>query len=164
MKSQRAFPRTLVAEDDPLDAFLLNRAFQRAGVNEAVHFVGGGREAIDYLRGKQLSPTSASSTLPALLLLNLKMPGVSGLGVLEWIGMHLHLRPACVVVLGTSQASEEVSRALALGADHYFLKPRDEEGMDAVLQRILLLFELPGYSAWVKRLGTYQGQVVSQGG
>jgi two-component system response regulator len=160
VKPYTVFPRTLVAEDDPLDAFLLSRAFQKAGVKEAVHFVGGGREAIDYLRGKQLSLTSASSTLPAVLLLNLKMPGVSGFAVLQWIGLHPHLRPDSIVVLGASPASAEASRAITLGADHYLVKPCDEEGMDEVPQRILALLEHPRYEGRVKLKDTFLGQVV----
>lgn len=161
VKSLRTFPRTLVVEDDPLDALLLNVSFQKAGLNETVRFVGGGLEAIEYLRGKQLSHTSASTTLPELLLLSLKMPGVTGFSVLEWIIAHPHLRPPWIIVLGSSASAEDATRARALGADHYLVKPCDEESMDLVVQTIRELAGLPADPIRVPRAREHHGAVAS---
>ena len=122
--ARTTFPRTLVIEDDPEDAFLLHRAFKDAGISDSVHFVGGGLEALDYLRGKQLSPTSASTTLPSLLLLNLRMPDLSGFEVLEWLQSQ-PIEDMTVVVLSGSEQREDVQRAMELGADYYHVKQAD---------------------------------------
>ena len=117
------FPKTLVVEDDPNVALLLQMAFKRAGVRSTIHFVSDGVEAIDYLRGKQLFDKVAASTLPGLLLLDLSMPRLNGFGVLEWLRMHPHLRPGRVVVLTSSTNPNDWARAQALGADDYLAKP-----------------------------------------
>ena len=119
------FPKTLIAEDDANDALLFQCAFKSAGVNATVHFVSDGVEVIDYLRGKQLFEKVASSTLPGLLLLNLDMPRLSGLGVLEWLRRHPHLRPPRVIMFGSEDTPAQRERAIALGADQYLAKPSE---------------------------------------
>jgi CheY-like chemotaxis protein len=122
-KKSMIFPKTLVAEDDPNDALLLQNAFKRTGISATIHFVSDGVEAIDYLRGKQIFEKVASSTLPGLLVLDLDMPRLGGFGVLEWLRMHPHLRPVRVVILSGSENPEDSVRAAGLGADHYLPKP-----------------------------------------
>jgi CheY-like chemotaxis protein len=97
-------------------------------------------EAIDYLRGKQIFDKIASATLPGLLLLNLRMPRLNGFGVLAWLRMHPHLRPANVVVFSSSPVAADVAHARTLGADHYLLKPDGESEFAAFiveLERLL---------------------------
>ena len=127
------FPKTLVAEDDPNDALLLHGAFKRGGIEATIHFVSDGVEAIDYLRGKQLSEKVASSTLPGMFLLDLEMPRLSGFGVLEWLRKHPHLRPHRVVVFSCSENEEAVTRALALGADLCLSKTASPAGLAQVI-------------------------------
>ncbi len=136
MKLPISFPRTLVAEDDASDAVLLQRAFRDAGVSAAVDFVSDGLQAIEYLSGKELSANRASGTLPSLLLLDLRMPGLSGFEVLEWLRQHPHLRPARVVAFSGSPSPEELVKAIALGADEYLAKPKGGAMMDSVVQSL----------------------------
>lgn len=140
------FPRTLVAEDNPNDALLLHRAFKKAGISTAIHFVSDGREAIDYLRGKQLSAMTASTTLPGLLLLNLRMPGLDGFEVLEWLLKHPHLRPARVIVFSSAESPGDISKALALGATHSLVKPSSGGNFDSLVQSLLAQTSTEGVS------------------
>lgn len=140
------FPKTLVAEDDPNDALLLQNAFKRAGVSSTIHFVSDGVEAIDYLRGKQLFEKVASSTLPGLLMLDLDMPRLGGFGVLEWLRQHPHLRPARVVVFTGLENADDAARAQVLGADLYLSKPSQHTERIALILRLqaTLCSEVPG--------------------
>jgi len=112
-----SFPKTLVAEDNPNDALMLHWAFKRAKIDATIHFVSDGVEVLDYLRGKQLFESIASSTLPGMLLLDLEMPRLSGFGVLEWLRKHPHLRPYRVVVFTACKNEKDITHCLELGAD-----------------------------------------------
>ena len=137
------FPNTLVAEDDPNDALLLHWAFKRAGVNTTIHFVSDGVETIDYLRGKQLFETVASSTLPGILLLDLDMPRMNGFGVLEWLRRHPHLRPYRVVVFSSSENAEDLVRATRMGADLCLAKTCDPMELANVVKALQTCFYKP---------------------
>ena len=106
----------LVAEDDENDFFLIRVALEAAGFNGNVIHARGGAEAIDWL--KQAGPDD----LPALLLLDLKMPRGDGFDVLEWKDKN---RLPCVpaIVLSASPLERDVARAYQLGAHSYAAKP-----------------------------------------
>ncbi len=111
--------RILVAEDDPNDVFLLQRAFARTGEQVDVEFVRDGEEALNYLQG--------SKPLPDLLMLDLKMPKVDGFQVLQWVRSQPGLKRMLVVVLTSSAQKRDVNRAYDLGANSYLVKPVDLE-------------------------------------
>src|SRR6185436_18985237 len=94
--------KVLVAEDDPSDAFLLQRAFAASGVPAVLHFVRDGQEAIDYLGGEANYANREAHPLPDLLLLDLKMPRLNGFDVLAWLRQQPGLRRLPVTVLTSS--------------------------------------------------------------
>ena len=116
----------LVAEDDPVDAFLLQRAFGKAGVSQRVQFVVDGQQAIDYLRGAPPFHNRARYPFPVLLILDLKLPRLSGLDVLTWLCRQPQLNRLHTVVLSGSPNPEDIERAYAFGADYCMLKPTGE--------------------------------------
>ena len=121
----------LVTEDDSTDRFLLKRAFRKAGSEASLHFLEDGQQTIDFLsRG----PTNAG--VPELLLLDLKMPCISGFEVLEWLLANPESRPAVVVVFSSSDHPADIERASQLGADHYLVKPSRPSDMEAVVRRL----------------------------
>src|SRR5258708_26036783 len=73
----------LVAEDDQNDAFLLERAFVKAGGNASIKFVRDGEEAVAYIRGEGGYSNRENFPFPSLLMLDLNMPKKNGLEVLE---------------------------------------------------------------------------------
>src|SRR6059058_439958 len=75
----------LLVEDSPDDAFMVTRALQQAGVSGPVIHVQNGEEAVNYLIGKPPYEDRVKYPIPALVLLDLKMPRLSGFDVLTWL-------------------------------------------------------------------------------
>jgi CheY-like chemotaxis protein len=119
--SQRLSTRKtiLIADDDPDDIFLLQRAFSKAGVNANLQFVSDGEEVIRYLRSsdQQKHPT------PDLMLLDIKMPRIDGFSVLKWLRTQPGLKRLLVIVLSSSDSRLDINRAYDLGANSYLVKP-----------------------------------------
>src|SRR5882762_4014941 len=78
----------LLVEDDPNDALLAQRALQRAGASQEILHLQDGEEAINYLSGKPPFADRTRYPLPSLVLLDLKMPRMSGFDVLTWLQGH----------------------------------------------------------------------------
>jgi CheY-like chemotaxis protein len=121
MPAQRGI---LLVEDNPDDVVLLRFALSRVGFTDPLIVAEDGRKAIDYLAGA-VSAQGAQFALPRLVLLDLHMPQVSGLKVLQWIQSSPHLAPLPVVMLTSSCDSKDVEEARRLGARSYFVKPND---------------------------------------
>jgi CheY-like chemotaxis protein len=123
----------LVAEDDSTDAFFLQRAFNRAGIPIALHFVRDGQEAVDYLQGKGQFADRMRHPLPQLVLLDLKMPRLDGFEVLGWIRQQPDLSKLVIVIFSSSGEPRDINRAYGLGANSYIVKPHSmEELMELV--------------------------------
>lgn len=119
----------LYAEDDENDAFLLNRAFTRAEIINPLVIVSNGNAAIEYLSGRGSYAQRDENPLPCLVLLDLKMPGKSGLEVLEWIQKEPTLSTLPTLMLTSSSQEKDVRQAYLLGANGYLLKPSKPDGM-----------------------------------
>jgi CheY-like chemotaxis protein len=113
----------LLIEDDPNDIFLIERAFRRANLNHSIHVVKDGDEAVMYLEGQGCYTERENYPLPALILLDLKLPRRSGLEVLEWLKQQPLLKRIPVVVLTSSRENVDVDRAYDIGVNSYLIKP-----------------------------------------
>lgn len=113
----------LLVEDEPDAVTLLQHAFAQAGIRNPVRPVRDGDEAIAYLAGHGACADRSVHPLPALVLLDLKLPRCSGFEVLEWIRANPSLRGLPVVVLTSSREGRDVLRAYAAGANSYLVKP-----------------------------------------
>ena len=112
----------LLVEDDPDQAFLMLRAFQKADVFTPLPILKSGEEAIEYLsQGRPF--VKRTSGLPSVVLLDLGLPGISGFEVLEWIRQQPRFRSLPVVILSSSSSPDDVNRAYQLGANSYLVKP-----------------------------------------
>ena len=127
--------KILVAEDDPNDVVLLERAFSKWGGHGAIQFVHDGQEVIDYLT-EATSDGPHGRSVPGLLLLDLKMPRVNGFEVLEWLKQQPRLRSLLVVVFSSSDDPSDIRKAYALGANSYVVKPQDAAGLSTVVHLI----------------------------
>ena len=125
----------LLAEDDPNDVLLLQRAFQKAGLRDSLKVVRDGEQAIDYLSGIGPYSNRERFPLPFLLLLDLKMPGTDGFEVLQWVRAENDLKRLLVVVLTSSNLQADVDRAYELGANSYLVKPVEFDQMVNMIQR-----------------------------
>ncbi len=137
----------LLVEDNPADVELALRAFKKNRIANAVHVVGDGAEAIDFLYGRGAYEGSGGATGLKLVLLDLKLPRLSGLEVLERIKKDKRLRKVPVVMLTSSCEEPDIQRAYELGVNSYIVKPVEfdkfVEAVDKLGLYWLLLNERP---------------------
>jgi CheY-like chemotaxis protein len=113
----------LLVEDNEDDAFLLSRALRAAEIENPVHVVADGEEAVNYLKGKGRFGDRTQYPIPGLILLDLKLPRISGLEVLQWIQNETSLPQLVVVVLSSSGETRDINMAYRFGARSYLVKP-----------------------------------------
>lgn len=125
----------LLADDDPNDVVLIQRAFEKADLRDTLKVVTDGEQAIAYLSGRGVYADRERFPLPFLLLLDLKMPGTDGFEVLQWARHEAGLRRLLIVVLTSSNLQSDVDRAYELGANSYLVKPVAFGEMVHLIQR-----------------------------
>jgi len=113
----------LLAEDSPDDVILFLEVMRRSGLRNPVIVVHDGAEAIAYLKGNGKFADRNQYPLPAILMLDLRMPRMDGFHVLEWIHTQPRLHEMLVVVLSHYGETEDIRRAYALGAHSFLTKP-----------------------------------------
>ena len=128
--------RILIVEDNLDQLRLMTEVLQSGRISNEVHSVTTGEEAIAFLSGESAYCDRTVYPLPCLLLLDLKLPRISGFEVLEWVRAHPVFRTLPVVVLTGSHDSEDIERAYQLGANSYLLKPFKMEELRAVVKSI----------------------------
>ena len=114
--------RVLLVEDSANDAELTLEAFAETGLANEVVWVRDGREALDYLH-QEGAFANRPAGLPAVVLLDLKMPRVDGLQVLEQVKQHPRLKSVPVVMLTSSREEADLARSYGLGVNAYVVKP-----------------------------------------
>lgn len=137
----------LLAEDDANDVLLIKRAFSRSRIVNPIACVGNGEETVAYLKGEGPYADRGQHPLPLLLLLDLKLPRLSGHEVLQWLRGQRLLKRLPVVVLTSSRESADINRAYELGANSYLVKPVASEEFSALMRHLqmywLMLSEHP---------------------
>ena len=129
----------VMIEDDEGHARLIEKNIRRAGVNnEIVPFQTGGA-ALKYLFGADGSG-EASSGRSLLILLDLNLPDMSGVEILRRLKANVHTRCSPVVVLTTTDDSQEIQRCYDLGANVYITKPVDYDGFANAVRQLGLFF------------------------
>ncbi|MDB6056023.1 MAG: two-component system response regulator [Verrucomicrobiales bacterium] len=127
----------LLVEDDSNDSLLLQRAFRRAALTNLLQVVTNSEEAVDYLLGEKHYQDRAIYPLPRLLILDLKLPGMSGLELLKWIRSEAKLKDLSVIILSSSRQTDDIDRAYELGATSYMAKP--EGNFDGLAEMVKCL-------------------------
>jgi len=127
--------KILWVEDDPDDVHLIGRAIRKAGL-EAPALVRDGQEALAYLSGSGPYADRSLYPFPTLVLLDLKLPKMSGFEVLQWIREHEETSRIPVVMFTSSKERPDVDRAYSLGANAYLLKSVDHEQLVEALKRV----------------------------
>ena len=116
--------RILLVEDDPKDVELTLTALEDYNLANEVVVTRDGQEALDFLyRRAQFSTRSQEN--PAVILLDLKLPKVDGLQVLQQIKSDEHLKMVPVIVLTSSHQEKDITRSYNLGVNAYVVKPVD---------------------------------------
>ena len=140
----------LLIEDSENDALLMQRALQKSAVPDGVHIARSGKEAIEYLKGVGQFSNRQEFPLPQLILLDLQMPEMHGLKVLEWIRSQPEFRSTVVIVLSSSRLAGDIQLAYKLGSNSYLVKPPTLEMLyqtvSAIAQYWLALNQWPDES------------------
>lgn len=127
--------RILLIEDNPDDEELTLRALRKNNLRNDVVVVRDGREALDYLFAEGTYTGRDLSVMPQVILLDLKLPKVDGLQVLQKLRANARTRLLPVVVLTSSAEQQDRIAAYGLGANSYVRKPVDfAQFIDAVRQ------------------------------
>ncbi len=113
----------LIVDDDPNDIFLLVEAFRQVGFNHELLPLGDGRDAIGYLRGAPPYDNMNSFPVPDLMLLDIKMPKMTGFEVLAWLRTRPEFGALPVVMLSSSGQADDLEKAKSLGANEFKVKP-----------------------------------------
>jgi len=113
----------LIAEDDENDAITIAETLKAAGVKDQLRWAANGTEVIAYLKGELHYADRTRHPLPAVLLLDLRMPRIGGFEVLEWIKRAMPTRDILIVILSGLSGLEDVRRGYELGARSFLSKP-----------------------------------------
>jgi CheY-like chemotaxis protein len=114
-----------LVEDNPSDVELARRALDKSHIANELVVAEDGREALDYLFGAGAHAGRDVSDLPAVVLLDLKLPLIDGLEVLRRIRGDERTRRLPVVILTSSKEEQDVAAGYDLGANSYIVKPVD---------------------------------------
>ena len=137
----------LLAEDSIDDATLTIRALTKSGFSNKLQHVKDGAEALDYLYCKGMYASRNILKHPKLILLDLKMPKVTGMQVLEKIKSDPDLKCIPVVILTSSKEDPDVKKCYELGANSYIVKPVDSDKFFLAIKEIrmywMILTEIP---------------------
>jgi len=132
----------LLVEDDPRDVELTLKAFQAARLNNSVHVVRHGEEALDFIACRGAYASRDLAQLPQMVLLDLNLPKVHGLTVLRTLKADPRTKGVRVVVISGSRKDEHVAQALRLGAEAYIVKPIDFRGLTEITPQLNLSWTL----------------------
>ena len=143
-------PRLLLVEDDPQDEKLTLRALRNINVGNAVDVVHDGAAALDYLFCEKTYASRSPCKAPAIVLLDIKLPKLNGLEVLERVRASPRTRSQPVVILTSSDEERDLIASYELGVNSYVRKPLDPREFSQAVAQLglywLVLNELPGKS------------------
>lgn len=126
----------LLVEDSPEDAHLITRVLDKETPGLRLHWLRDGEEALTYL-------IDDDAPKPKVIFLDIKLPKIGGLEVLERVKSHATLKSIPVVIYSSSYQPSDIKRAYELGANSYLLKPESyKELKELLLQFYLYWFSL----------------------
>ena len=126
----------LFVEDSIDDATLTIRALAKSGITNKLHHVTDGAEALDFMYCKGNYTLRNIKETPKLILLDLKMPKVSGMQVLEKVKGDPAFKSIPVVILTSSNQDPDIAKCYALGANSYIVKPVDSNNFFLTIKEI----------------------------
>ena len=115
----------LLVEDNPNDVKLTMYAFEKSNISNEIIVVGDGEEAIDYLFATGRHAGRDPKVIPEVILLDLKLPKIDGLGVLRRLRADERTRRLPVVILTSSKEEKDVNSSYNFGANSFVRKPVD---------------------------------------
>ncbi len=131
--------KIILAEDDENHALLIRRNFARIGVDNHVLHFNDGEEVLRFFLSQVEEPQKDFSR--CVLLLDLKMPRVDGMEVLETLKKHPVLKKVPVIVFSTTDSKKEVEACYRMGCNGYIVKPISYERFSEVVSRLGLFLK-----------------------
>ncbi|MGB2982278.1 MAG: response regulator [Candidatus Bipolaricaulia bacterium] len=125
--------KVLVVEDNANDVTIIKRAMRKSDVKCELHFARDGEEALDALHQKG---DFVDTPRPDLILLDINLPKINGLEVLERVKADERLRRIPVIVLTISEREEDMVKAYDSGAASYMTKPVDSKDFERLIQTV----------------------------
>jgi CheY-like chemotaxis protein len=139
--------QVLLIEDNPSDVELTIRALRKSNFMNTVHVVTDGEEALEYMFGTGKYEGRDIQNRPKLILLDIKLPKVDGLEVLEKMKSHELTKVIPVVILTSSKEERDVIESYKLGVNSYIVKPVDFDKFVEAVSHVgfywMLLNEIP---------------------
>jgi CheY-like chemotaxis protein len=129
----------VMIEDDEGHARLIERNIRRAGVNNELMAFSNGTDALAFLMGPNGSG-EVSAKKHILVLLDLNLPDMTGITILEKIKGNAHTKRSPVIVLTTTDDAREIQRCYDLGANVYITKPVDYDNFANAIRQLGLFF------------------------
>ncbi|HYD61462.1 MAG TPA: response regulator [Noviherbaspirillum sp.] len=115
----------VIVDDSPSDALLTKRALQKSGIATSPLWLRDGVEALDYLFCKGTYAHRPRGALPRLVILDLKLPRIDGIKVVETIKADARLREIPIVMMSSSAEERDLRAAYRFGVNSYVVKPLD---------------------------------------
>ncbi len=132
----------LLVEDNPNDVELTLHAFRKHRLANRIHVARDGAEALEYIFGSRETVDGSPAHTPRMILLDLKLPKVDGLEVLQQLKSDARTRMIPVVVLTASSEERDIVESYQLGVNSYIVKPVDFEQFTQVAQQLGLYWLL----------------------
>jgi CheY-like chemotaxis protein len=136
--NQTASCDILLVEDNPQDLELALRAFAKSEIKRSIHVARDGLEAVDYLFCEGEFVTRSIKDTPQLILLDLKLPKISGLEVIERIKIDPRTCSIPLVVLTSSKERRDLVDSYRMGINSYIVKPVSFEQFAEVVQQLAI--------------------------
>jgi CheY-like chemotaxis protein len=131
----------IMIEDDEGHARLIERNIRRSGVNNEIVPFTNGTAAVDYLFGQD-GTAIARKGEALLILLDLNLPDMTGIDILKRVKENANLKATPVVVLTTTDDSQEIKRCYELGCNVYITKPVNYESFANAIRQLGLFFSV----------------------
>ncbi len=129
----------LLIEDDRVDIMTVQRALQKNNISNPLHIARTGHQALDMLRGS--NGVERINPLPALILLDLNLPKMSGIEFLQTLRKDPELKSLRIIVLTSSNEPKDRAAAFEYEVDDYIVKPHSFDEFTRAVATILALWE-----------------------
>lgn len=133
-------PILLIAENEQPHRLVLKRVFRHLGINVQLQFVDDGQQLLDYLTHNRIYADAEISPWPDLILLDLHMPRLSGIEVLNAMRANKTFRSIPTIVFSSSDSPHHISEAYASGANAYLVKVGDFNELVERLQQMIVFW------------------------
>ena len=147
-------PTILMADDDAAFALLVAHAMKIAGLQVELVALSNGSEAVAYLNGEGRFADRSAFPYPSLLILDLHMPGLGGVAVLEWVRARAQFQSLPIVMLSSSTDLSDGRRCHALGCQSYFVKPLGLPELVDIVRQIVRYATVSSSQEQMRSIGT----------